>query len=250
MTSPSDPYCLTRIPPEYLIPSAPPGDAGLALEPLARITPASAPRIRCAPLYYAQGVAGALPECWARQTVLAKLVAVSDLLYGRGLTLIVWDAWRPAAVQQALYDGYTETLRAAHPGLSSDALAALVQEFVARPNSDPLRPPPHLTGGAVDVTLGDADGKPLWMGTEYDDFTPRAYTRYFETPSIGTPPRELPLDDGDTHARDRRRILYHAMTKQGFTNYAAEWWHFDYGNRLWAQTVGQPPLYGPAEPLI
>ncbi len=222
---------------------APVAQAGIGDEPLVQITPEAAPNIRCQPLYHQQDIAGALDACWVRRTVLAKLRSASDVLEARGLTLIVWDAWRPVEVQQALYDAYMDTLRHAHPGLEADALATLAQEFVARPSRDPLKPPPHLTGGAVDVTLGDADGTPLWLGTAYDDVTPRAYTRYFETQGhVAAPVLE------DRQARDRRRTLYHVLTTQGFTNYAAEWWHFDFGDRLWAQTVGQPPVYGPAEP--
>lgn len=223
---------------------APVVQAGIGAEPLVQITPDNAPNIRCRPLYHQQGVVGALEECWVRGGVLTKLRSASDVLKECGLTLIVWDAWRPFEVQQALYDAYTNTLRHAHPDLEAGALAVLAQEFVARPSRDPLRPPPHFTGGAVDVTLGDPDGTPLWLGTAYDDVTPRAYTRYFETPPSGiTPALE------DMQARDRRRTLYHVLGAQGFTNYVAEWWHFDFGDRLWAQSVGLPPLYGPAEPF-
>lgn len=111
-------------------------------------------------------------------------------------------------------------------------------EFVASPNADPRCPPPHRTGGAVDVYLIDrATGVPLPMGTEPDEAALASATRHFE---------EHP------HApfTANRRLLFHAMTGAGFTNYFGEWWHYDYGNQRWANCsavdaaiYGIPPVY-------
>ncbi|MBQ4051251.1 MAG: hypothetical protein IJD13_06430, partial [Oscillospiraceae bacterium] len=54
--------------------------------------------------------------------------------------------------------------------------------------------------------------------------------------------------DEDPEARDNRRLLYHVMIRAGFTNYDGEWWHFDYGNPLWASRTGKEPFYGLAHP--
>lgn len=45
----------------------------------------------------------------------------------------------------------------------------------------------------------------------------------------------------------RRRLLYHTMLAAGFINYSEEWWHYSYGDRLWARTFGKTPFYGFAE---
>ena len=214
----------------------------LTAEPLAHIRD-DLPRICCAPQYWQMNLPGAMKECWVRQTVLNKLLAAADSLAAYDRTLIVWDAWRPVAVQQALYDEYQARLRRSHPHLSPSELDALTREFVALPSLNPLRPSPHFTGGALDVTLADTSGVELPLGTPYDDFSPRAYTRYFEELE-----QERPLTAEETVCRDNRRLLYHAMTAQGFTNYEAEWWHFDYGNRLWANITGKDAVYGPAQP--
>ena len=34
------------------------------------------------------------------------------------------------------------------------------------------------------------------------------------------------------------------MTAAGFVNYSEEWWHYSYGDRLWARTFGKTPIYG------
>ncbi|MET9251470.1 hypothetical protein [Nonomuraea sp. NPDC003709] len=47
----------------------------------------------------------------------------------------------------------------------------------------------------------------------------------------------------NTAVRDRRRILRDAMA--GFRCDADEWWHFDYGNQIWAVHHKRPvALYG------
>ena len=44
-------------------------------------------------------------------------------------------------------------------------------------------------------------------------------------------------------ARDLRRVLYRTMAAQGFVVLAREWWHFEYGTRLWAAVTRRPALY-------
>ena len=216
--------------------------AAISTEPLVCI-PEDLAHIRCAPQYTRPGVPGAIAVCWVRQTVLAKLMWAAESLADCGLTLVIWDAWRPVAVQQALYDDYQAQLCHSHPHLSPSELDALTREFVALPSLDPLRPSPHFTGGAVDVTLADCEDNELPLGTPFDDFTSRAYTRYFEELL-----QERPLTQEESRCRDNRRLLYHAMVGQGFTNYEAEWWHFDYGNRLWARNTGNAAFYGSIHP--
>ena len=34
------------------------------------------------------------------------------------------------------------------------------------------------------------------------------------------------------------------MTAVGFTNFPAEWWHFDYGDEKWGLFTDNAPIYG------
>ena len=118
--------------------------------------------------------------------------------------------------------------------ITPEQLAAAVDDFVALPPPNPARPAPHATGGALDLTLCYR-GRPLPMGTEFDDFTNLAQTAYFETNGMA----------GEAEAfRNTRRLLYNMMTAAGFVNYSEEWWHYSYGDRLWARTFGKTPIYG------
>lgn len=203
-----------------------PVDWGEPLVDLAHV----APEIGYAAVYFRAGRPGGMERCLLRETVVQKLKQVAAAL-PEGYTLLVYDGLRPLSVQRSLYEDCKAAMRAAHPELGEGALADLVADYVAYPCADPARPAPHTTGGAVDLTLC-RDGVPLDMGTDFDDATPRAW-----------------VDDLERHpknpaARDNRRLLYHAMVGAGFASYRCEWWHFSYGERLWAMETGHIPLYG------
>jgi D-alanyl-D-alanine dipeptidase len=45
----------------------------------------------------------------------------------------------------------------------------------------------------------------------------------------------------------RRRLLAAAMASAGFAQHPHEWWHFSWGDQLWAWRTGQPlARYGSA----
>ncbi|WNK18969.1 M15 family metallopeptidase [Halomonas piscis] len=202
-----------------------------------RLVPVSLapPPVRVFPAYARMGVPGAVNECYLREGVYRRLLAVARSLPA-GLTLLVLDGWRPWRVQQYLFETLSEAIRDAHPGIDEEALTRRTREFVSLPSTSLEAPSPHLTGGAVDVTLCDAaDGLPLDMGTRFDEAVPASHAAALESRPPST-------------ARDNRRLLYHAMRAQGFTNLPSEWWHFDYGDQLWAHYRGESQaLYGPAE---
>ena len=38
-------------------------------------------------------------------------------------------------------------------------------------------------------------------------------------------------------------MLYNVMTAAGFANLPSEWWHYDYGDNMWAQLTGGKAIY-------
>jgi zinc D-Ala-D-Ala dipeptidase len=62
------------------------------------------------------------------------------------------------------------------------------------------------------VTIANADG-PVDMGTDFDDFTPRALA--------------YATDGVSPAAQANRARLRDAMQAGGLTVYTGEWWHFD-----------------------
>jgi D-alanyl-D-alanine dipeptidase len=82
------------------------------------------------------------------------------------------------------------------------------------------------------------------MGTEFDETSEQSHTRYYEEKNE----RGEKLNPREEKALVNRRLLYHLMAEVDFTNFRNEWWHFDYGNKVWACMKGydQKAFYGRA----
>lgn len=121
-----------------------------------------------------------------------------------GLTVLVLDALRPQRVQEALWAALEGT------GL---------QEYLA----EPARGSIHSFGMALDLTLIDAQGRELDMGTGFDDLTWRSQPRH---------EAELLARGELTRAQlDNRQLLRDMMAHAGFVGILSEWWHYDCGDR-------------------
>lgn len=210
-------------------------DAGAPLHPLSL----AAPGLRTLPLYHILGVPQAVPECWAREEVYRRLLDAARNL-PKGLELVVLDAWRPYGVQRHLYETLLGMVEDRYADLEALDRQAMTRAFVSPPSQRPESPSPHLTGGAVDVALCDADGVLLDMGSAFDEARAVSHTVHFEQGA----------DDSDSRVyRDRRRLLYHAMCDAGFSNLPSEWWHYSYGDQMWAWYRDEPrALFGPSGP--
>ncbi len=129
-------------------------------------------------------------RCFLRPETAAKVARAEGELRQRGLSLKMWDCYRPLAAQKLLWSIVPDP------------------RFVA----DPRKGSRHNRGNAVDVTLVDSSGRELEMPTKFDDFSPRA--------AHGE--RNLPA-----HVLENRRLLAETMEKAGFRRLATEWWHYD-----------------------
>lgn len=120
------------------------------------------------------------------------------------LRLCVLDALRPQRVQESLWRDVAGT-----PG----------EAYFAHPARGSI----HSWGMAVDVTLVDAAGQPLDMGSAFDEMHERSH------PELHA---QL-LARGwlqPVHVQ-RRDWLRQAMQAGGFAGIPNEWWHFDHGDR-------------------
>lgn len=194
------------------------------------------------PPYYVS-VPGSIPQLFARASVADRLLAVNRRLAARGIELYVFDAWRPQAVQRYFHDvWFPAWLAQRRPELAGPALTAEVQTYWSAPNNGEGSPSPHATGGAVDLTLIFTDTRhPVFMGGLFDDVTEDAWTDAYE--------RRPCVSMSDEEARANRRLLHGVMSEQGFANNPTEWWHYSWGDQMWARLRDQPfAHYGACDP--
>ena len=149
-------------------------------------------------------VYGALEEAYLQTEPARRLARANTYLKKRapGYTLYIFDAARPRQVQQILWD-------------TLDYPEAEKPKYVANPQEGSI----HNYGAAVDLTIADAQGQPLDMGTEYDYFGVLAYP---------TQEEEM-LAQGKLNAEQiaNRKLLRDVMTQAGFSAIKTEWWHFN-----------------------
>ena len=184
------------------------------------------------PAYYHAGLTDT-SAIYLRRSVAERLQSVREKL--APLNFKIWDGWRPRDLQHHIYWNYWKAMAAEHTGWSEAQLREQVETYVTI-GTDPSRIPLHTTGGAVDLTLVNERGAELDMGTGFDHFGPEAAALYYEQDGSG---QEV--------ARNNRRILRDALTDADFRCDADEWWHFDYGNQIWAAVLGKShAIYGEA----
>ena len=149
------------------------------------------------------------------------------------LRLSIFDAWRPIAVQAFMVDhSIAELCRErgveVRSGDAFDQVVADVGRFWAAPSRDPMTPPPHSTGAAVDLTLSSSDGTPLAMGGEIDAIG-----------AVSEPQHYAGREDSEARRwHQRRQLLAEVMGAAGFAQHPNEWWHYSFGDQLWAWRKG------------
>ena len=143
---------------------------------------------------------------WLHAEAAAALEVAAGLLAQEHpqLRLCVLDAVRPQRVQEAFW-AFVE--------------GTPMQPYFAHPGPGSI----HSFGMAVDITLVDASGRELDMGTGFDDTTEHSH------PALET----RWLDAGQLrpdHLANRLR-LRETLQRAGWQGIDTEWWHFDFGNR-------------------
>ena len=180
-----------------------------------------------------------------RDAVNARLLLAEQMLQQLepGWRLAIFDAWRPLPVQAFMIEHAVrqeclqQQVDPERPSAALEQIRQSVGRFWAPPNPDPAAPPPHSTGAAVDLTLATLAGQPLDLGSAIDAIG-----------AVSEPDHFLELAATHPEARQwhrRRSLLRQVMEAQGFAQHPNEWWHFSYGDQLWAWRTGAPQaLYG------
>lgn len=181
---------------------------------------------------------------YLRQTVVNNLIQAQNYLelLRPHWRIQIFDGYRPVAVQQFMVD-YSFATAVQERGLIEAELTPqqrqeiweAVYEIWAVPSLDQKTPPPHSTGAAVDVTLVDDNGNIVNMGSPIDELSERSHPDYYAHS------QQPAAQQYNTH----RQLLCDVMLKAGFQRNPKEWWHFCYGDQMWAWLSNQPSaMYG------
>ena len=146
--------------------------------------------------------------CYLQEKAAEKMRAAIALAAPLGLRFKIFDAYRPAEAQRRLWEAQPDP------------------EFVA----DPRKGSPHSRGVALDLTLIDAAGRELDMGTGFDALTPLSHHA-----STGIA----------VEAQRNRFILMGVMSAAGWDFYKNEWWHYQLFNARDYPLVDQATLEKP-----
>lgn len=130
-------------------------------------------------------------RCLVHESMASGLATAAEMLRPQGEVLVFWDCYRPHDVQVRMWEAVPDPAWVGRPGQYARS---------------------HEAGRSVDVTLAGAQGL-VDMGTDFDNFTPRALAYATE----GVSPA----------AQANRARLRDAMSAGGLTVYSGEWWHFD-----------------------
>jgi D-alanyl-D-alanine dipeptidase len=143
---------------------------------------------------------------WLHKDAAAALEGAVAWLAARqpGYRLLVLDALRPQRVQEQLW-------------------AVLQGTNLLTYIADPARGSIHSFGMALDLTLLDAQGHELDMGTGFDDLSERSHPALEEGLLAAGQLSEQHIEN--------RLWLRNAMLHNGWHGINTEWWHFDCGDR-------------------
>jgi len=131
--------------------------------------------------------------CYLRLKTAYALIEANNRFMKKGYRIKLFDCYRPIDIQKKMWQIVSNP------------------DYVANPKKGSI----HNRGGAVDITLVDASGKELDMGTSFDYFGIEASHNF---------------DNLSEEVKNNRRLLRKGMTKYDFKIFESEWWHYNLKN--------------------
>lgn len=171
-------------------------------------------------------------KCWLTLPAAEQLAKVQADLRPFGLSLKVFDAYRPQSavdhfVRWAEEPDDEGLKKRYYPSVPKRRL--IPEGYIADRSG-------HSRGSTIDLTIveiaGDAQrrvGEELDMGTPFDFFGVESHT---ENPNL------------TAQQRANRLLLKTLMERHGFVNYPKEWWHFTLKNEPFPKTYFNFPTGG------
>lgn len=202
-------------------------------------------------------VPGVEPRVCVRQSIAEKLAGINyelqrcpeiEDIFGGKVELYIDEGYRDPSLQKKLYqEVFPYIIRQQHPDWTEKQVLARRDQLSAKP-PDQDTPSPHATGAAVDVklryqheNLGYVMGLEVEMGHSDADTGSVASPDYYE--------HAQSLDTLGKQAQKNRRAFYWTMRgalngdDSGFVVNPTEWWHWSYGDQMWARLTQAPEAF-------
>jgi D-alanyl-D-alanine dipeptidase len=129
-------------------------------------------------------------ECVLRLKTVKALIKANNTFIRMGFKIKLYDCYRPLDIQKKMWEIVPNAT------------------YVA----DPIKGSIHNRGGAVDITLVDANGIELDMGTPFDFFGVEASHNNTNL---------------SQKIKENRLLLKIIMNENGFNSLDSEWWHYN-----------------------
>lgn len=163
---------------------------------------------------------------YLRLTV-AKMLAKANSFLPDSVVFIVNDAWRPLSVQNRYFNLDLKRYKKMFPSWDDKKLYAYTAKYVIPPND--FRRAVHLTGAAIDLVLMK-NNRRLPMKSLGLEHSQRSETMFKQS---------------QDYINRNRQLLFDVMAQAGFVNYPKEYWHYSYGDVMWAELTGNTTaIYG------
>lgn len=167
---------------------------------------------------------------YVRSELAARLQAAASALDDK-YRLVIRAGHRPIEVQRRILIDCASDYKQDNPDVTDEEALEHAREFVSDPD---LTLPPHVCGAAVDVDVLDTTTEHLLdFGSKLNDDTEKSYLYYSN------------LTD---EQKNNRLMLVTVMLDAGLASCMPEWWHFSYGDQIWAWFYGEEnSLYSPVD---
>lgn len=167
---------------------------------------------------------------YVRSELAARLQTAANALDEK-YQLVIRAGHRPVAVQKRILIDCANDYKRNHPEVSEEEALEHARTFVSDPE---ITLPPHVCGAAVDVTVLDkTSGQLLDFGSTLNDDNEKSFLYY---------------PDLTEEQKNNRLMLVTVMLDAGLASCKPEWWHFSYGDQVWAWFYGEEnSLYSPVD---
>jgi D-alanyl-D-alanine dipeptidase len=150
---------------------------------------------------------------------------------------MIWDAYRSIESQKFFWDYYSRQAARRLPLASEEERKSYALSLVSDPTgfdpADSRTWPIHACGGAVDLGLRNLEtGEFPDISAGFDEKGRIPNSDALERKVLA---HEIAEDDARLA---QRRLLHWAMAQEGFINCPFEYWHFDYGDQMYALYAG------------